>query len=247
MFIIKLGGFSMLKYKEIAQDLRDKIVNGIYKVNEQLPFEREMSINYDVSRITIRKAVDLLVAEGLIIKRRGSGTFVKDINDDEAIEIAMKKQFLGFSTTHSDHKVKSKIIKFKIVNPDEKIANKLKIGTDEFIYHVERIRYSDNIPYVMEKTFMPITLIPGLQKKNLESSVYDYIENVLKLKIQSSHRTIRADVPTEKEQKYLKIDRYLPVLEVEQVAFLSNGQAFEYSISRHRSDKAEFKMINIKE
>ena len=78
-------------------------------------------------------------------------------------------------------------------------------------------------------------------------AVYDYIENVLKLKIQSSHRTIRADVPTEKEQKYLKIDRYLPVLEVEQVAFLSNGQAFEYSISRHRSDKAEFKMINIKE
>ena len=55
----------MLKYKEIAQDLRDKIVNGIYKVNEQLPFEREMSIDYDVSRITIRKAVDLLVAEGI--------------------------------------------------------------------------------------------------------------------------------------------------------------------------------------
>ena len=237
----------MLKYKEIAQDIRDKIVNGIYKVNEQLPFEREMSINYNVSRITIRKAVDLLVVEGLIVKRRGSGTFVKDINDNEAIEIAMKKQFLGFSTTYSDHNIKSKIINFKVINPDEKIANKLKIGVEEFIYHIERVRYLDNIPYVMEKTFMPIRLIPGLQKKELESSIYDYIENILKLKIQSSHRIIKADLPTEKEQKYLLIDKNFPILEVEQVAFLNNGQVFEYSISRHRSDKSEIKMINIKE
>jgi GntR family transcriptional regulator len=237
----------MLKYKEIAQDLRDKIVSGIYKVNEQLPFEREMSINYNVSRITIRKAVDLLVAEGLIVKRRGAGTFVKDINDEEAIEIAMKKQFLGFSTTYSGHNVKSKVINFKIINPDEKTANKLKIGRNEFIYHIERVRYLDNEPFVLEKTFMPITLIPGLQKKDLESSIYDYIENVLKLKIQSSHRTVRAGLPTEKEQKYLRIDKCFPVLEGEQVAFLNNGQAFEYSISRHRGDRAEFKMINIKE
>ena len=58
--------------------------------------------------------MDLLVSEGLIIKRRGSGTFVKDMRDDDAIEIAMKKQFMGFKATHGSKKVASDIIKFKL-------------------------------------------------------------------------------------------------------------------------------------
>ena len=238
----------MLKYKEIAQDLKSKISSGKYVPNEKLPNEREMGEKYGASRITVKKAVDLLVLEGLIVKRRGSGTFVKDMSDMEAMQIAMKKQLLGFTGTHVGKKVKSEIIKFKVIPAPEKISEKLKTEKNEFVYYIERVRYLNDEPYVIEYTYMPIYVIKGINEDVLRSSIYEYIENVLNLKIQSSHRNIRATLPTEKEKQHLKFkdDEIIPILEVEQIAFLSTGQIFEYSKSRHRGDKMEIKTIEVR-
>ena len=190
--------------------------------------------------------MDLLVSEGLIIKRRGSGTFVKDMRDDEAIEIAMKKQFMGFKATHGNKKVTSDIIKFKVIPASAEIAEKLKIERNDFVYYIERVRYLNDEPCVIEYTYMPISTIKGLKEDVLKDSIYEYIENTLNLSIQSAHRVIKADLPTDLEKKYLRIKDPIPILEVEQVAFLSNGQIFEYSKSRHRGDKTEIKMIEVR-
>ena len=93
---------------------------------------------------------------------------------------------------------------------------------------------------------MPILIIKGLKEDVLKDSIYEYIENTLNLSIQSAHRVIKADLPKDLEKKYLKMKKLVPILEVEQIAFLSNGQIFEYSKSRHRGDKTELKMIEVK-
>ena len=237
----------MLKYKDIAEDIRSAIKNGKYNINEQLPLEKEMCSKYGVSRITIKKAVDELVNQGLVIKRRGSGTFVKGVDESSVQELSMARQFAGFSESNKNKKVATKVIKFEVINPTEEIATKLQITTEDFIYHIIRARYSDDEPIVVEYTYMPISLIPGIKNEILMNSVYKYIENALNLKIKSAHRIIRAMLPNEIEQEYLKIDENFPILEVEQVAFLDNGQPFEYSYSHHRSDKAEFRSVSIKE
>ncbi|HCW53017.1 MAG TPA: GntR family transcriptional regulator [Clostridium sp.] len=237
----------MLKYKDIAEDIRNAIKNGKYNINEQLPLEKEMCSKYGVSRITIKKAVDELVNQGLVIKRRGSGTFVKGVDESSVQELSMAKQFSGFSESNKGKKVTTKVIKFEVINPTEEIAAKLQITTEDFIYHIIRARYSDDEPIVVEYTYMPISLIPGIKNEILMKSVYRYIENDLNLKIKSAHRTIRAILSNEIEQEYLKIDKNFPILEVEQVAFLDNGQPFEYSYSHHRSDKVEFRSVSIKE
>ena len=237
----------MLKYKDIAEDIRSAIKNGKYNINEQLPLEKEMCSKYGVSRITIKKAVDELVNQGLVIKRRGSGTFVKGVDESSVQELSMAKQFSGFSESYKGSKVTSKVIKFEVINPTEEIAAKLQITTEDFIYHIIRVRYSDDDPIVIEYTYMPINLIPGIKNEILMKSIYRYIENTLNLKIKSAHRTIRAILPNDIEQEYLKIDNNFPILEVEQVAFLDNGQPFEYSYSHHRSDKLEFRSVSIKE
>ena len=190
--------------------------------------------------------MDLLVSEGLIIKRRGSGTFVKDMRDDEAIEIAMKKQFMGFKAIHGNKRVTSDVIKFKVIPASAEIAEKLKIERNDFVYYIERVRYLNDELYVVEYTYMPILIIKGLKEDVLKDSIYEYIENTLNLSIQSAHRVIKADLPTDLEKKYLKMKKLVTILEVEQIAFLSNGQIFEYSKSRHRGDKTELKMIEVK-
>ena len=236
----------MTKYEKIAQDIRNNIMNGKYKINQQLPLEKEMCDHYNVSRITIKKAVDELVNDGLVVKRRGAGTFVKDLDSTEAKELTMSRQFSGFSDEHKENSVKSKIIKFEVINPTAEIADKLRITTEDFVYHIIRVRYSDDLPMVVEYTYMPISLIPGIKNDVLEKSIYSYIQNSLKLKIKSAHRTIKAIVPNDIEQKHLEIDKSFPILEVEQVGFLDNGKAFEYSKSHHRGDRIEFRTISIR-
>lgn len=236
----------MAKYKEIAEDIRRGILEGKYNPNEQLPLEKEMCQQYNVSRITIKKAVDELVDEGLVIKRRGAGTFVKAFDNSDVEGFSMSKQFSGFTESNKNKKVESKILKFEVIHPSEEIATKLKMTCDDFVYYIVRVRYADDEALVIEYTYMPIGVIPGIKNDVLQRSIYGYIENDLKLKIKSAHKTIRAILPDKLEMENLAIDAGVPVLEVEQIGFLDNGQPFEYSISHHRGDKIEFKSISFK-
>ena len=217
----------MTKYERIANDMKEKIESGVYKPNDQLPFEAEMCDHYGVSRITVKKAMDLLVNEGLVVKRRGAGTFVKNITlkTDSEYPYSTSNQFSGFA--------------------NKEVAARLKIEEGDFVYYIERTRCSEGEPYVVEYTYMPIDVIPGVKREVLENSIYEHISKDLGLKIKSAHRTVRATLPTEKEEEYLKIDHCFPILEVEQVAFLDDGRIFEYSKSRHRGDRFELKTVSV--
>ena len=235
----------MLKYEKIAFDIKEDILSEKYKSNEQLPFEKELCEKYNVSKMTVKKALDLLVNDGLIIKRRGSGTFVKDITEKEIQRIIEKKQFSGLTTTSIGHKVTSKVLEFKIINATKEIADILKIEEDEFIYFVHRVRYVDDKAVVIEKTYIPLNLIPGMKLADVKKSIYGYIKDKLGLNIQSAHSTVRAMKSDELDRKYLNLEKDEPILEVERVAYLDNGKVFEYSFSRHRYDKFEFKSITV--
>ena len=219
----------MLKYEKIAFDIKEDI----------------LSEKYNVSKMTVKKALDLLVNDGLIIKRRGSGTFVKDITEKEIQRIIEKKQFSGLTTTSIGHKVTSKVLEFKIINATKEIADILKIEEDEFIYFVHRVRYVDDKAVVIEKTYIPLNLIPGMKLADVKKSIYGYIKDKLGLNIQSAHSTVRAMKSDELDRKYLNLEKDEPILEVERVAYLDNGKVFEYSFSRHRYDKFEFKSITV--
>ena len=222
----------MLKYEQIALDIQKKINNGQYLPNDQLPLEKEMCIQYNVSRITIKKAMDKLVMNGSVVKRRGAGTFVKDVDHEEITDISTSKQFNGFSGSHRGEKIETKVIDFKVINPSQEIANKLKMEKDDFVYYICRVRYADGEPCVVEYTYMPIDVISGIKRDMLTGSIYRYI--------------VRALVGSELEKEALDINDTMPILQVEQIAFLDNGQPFEYSKSSHRGDKFEFKSISVR-
>lgn len=235
----------MNKYEQIAQDIYNDIASGKYEPGSQLALEKEMCAQYGVSRITIKRAVDELVKKGLVIKRRGSGTFVKGVLEEDVEDVGMSGQFCGFTNSNKNHSIKSQIIRFEIIHPTKEIAEKLKISEEDFVYDIVRIRYLDDKPANVEYTQMPIDVITGIKHEVLLGSIYAYIQNTLKLQIQSAHRAISADMPTEEERKYLKIEGELPILQVAQVAFLSDGRPFEYSRSRHRADMSSFRAVSI--
>lgn len=226
------------KYQIIANDLRRKIQEKSYEPNEQLPFEKDLCKAYNASRITIRKAMDMLVNEGYIYKRRGSGSYVKDIEPKESIHSTLLDNFSGRDIT-------TEVIDFTVIKSPDDIAEKLKLSSSEFVYDIYRLRKRNNLPIAVERSFMPIQLIQGMRLDVLANSVYTFMDEELGLVPKSVHRSIRACTPSKQEEKLLQVDWNYPLLEIEQIVYLDNGRPCEYSFSRVKTEDYEFKTVNI--
>ena len=141
--------------------------------------------------------------------------------------------------------LKSEIIEFSVIPSDEHISKKLQIEEGSFVYHIIRKRVFDDKPYCLEITYMPISIIPNLKLEHLKGSIYQYIEKELKLKIQSTHKTIRAHLSSPLEQENLGLKEYEPYIEVEQTAYLSSGIIFEYSFTRYHYNNFELQTVTV--
>lgn len=240
----------MLKYIEISDDIRNSILTTKQLTsNDKLSSEIELCKKYKVSKMTIKKALDLLVDEGLIYKKRGHGTFVKGLSNQQLTSIQdnyNNLNLLGFTNSHPGQNISTIVIDFSIIHPTIEIATNLKISESEFVYKIYRVRLIDGIPNVFEETYMPINLIQGLNRTHLEASIYSYINEKLKYKIQSAHIRVYTRRASEFVADLLQINVADPISEVKQVAFLNNGQAFEYSISHHRPETYEFATVIVK-
>lgn len=231
----------MLKYMTIANNIREKIKNNEYVYGERLPYENELCIFYNCNKQTMKKALSILVKEGFILRRRGSGTFVKDLKTINPVNYPANIYSRPFTNLYND--IKSEVVEFSVIEADEFIASKLQIKNNSFVYHIIRSRYIHDKPYSLEITYMPINVIPNLRIEHLEGSIYSFIEKDLNLKVQSGHKKITSSISTPFEQKYLLLKENEPYIEVEQIAYLSSGVIFEFSYSRYHFKDFEFHTI----
>ena len=234
-----------VKYKTIYDSIKNKVLNKEYPANSKIPDEISLCKEYNCSRMTMKKALDLLVQEGLLYRKRGQGSFVMSSNNTKGQIIIQERELQGL-TKSSHGKVTSKTLEFKLEFANEEIAKNLNINVDDPVYNIFRLHLIDNKPYVLERTYMPTSLIPGITLEVLSNSVYDYIENILNLKIASANKTTKADMSNELDHKYLNLKDIEPVLEIDQIAYLDNGVPFEYSISRHRYDLFAFNIFSVR-
>lgn len=236
----------MLKYEIISDEMRRRIKEGFYLVDQPIQDEISLAKEFNCSRMTMKRALDILVTEGLLYRKRGHGTFIVQSAIQNSNVNVIGQEPLGLTNLLRDKKVKSAVIKFEVQFPSEIVAEHLAIDLKSPVYHIIRARSVDGEPYILEKTYMPAILIPGINEEVLMGSVYDYIKGNLGLTIAGSHRIIRACKPEELDKEYLNCAVDDPVLEVEHVGFLNNGVPFEYSFSRHRHDKFVVMTVNMK-
>ena len=235
------------KYEAIAADVRRSIEDGALKPGDKLPTVVEFCELYGVSKITVKRAIEQITEEGLVTSRRGSGTYVKDSAGfpDKAFYLGKNDRAQGFAYEHRGQKVESVVYDFSITNPPAEVAAQLSLAEDDFAYHIVRVREADGVPIVIEYTYMPLELIPGLKKKDLYGSVYSFIREKCGLKISSFHRTVRAVAATEEEAERLSCKPGSPLLELNQIGFLDSGAAFEYSVSRNVGDRFELHNVTL--
>ena len=136
------------KYTEIYQQIKQDIESGVYKVNEKLPQGRLLAQKYQVSELTITKALNVLVREGYVVRRRGSGSFVKDFQNGNVTKFSP----LTGSFSVYDGKVESVIIGFSTEIPDKALAEKLSISEETLVYKIIRMRKIEGVPSIIEYT-----------------------------------------------------------------------------------------------
>lgn len=235
----------MVKYINIADDIREKIQNGTYTYGQKLPYEYALCVLYHCNKETMKKALDILVKEGLIVRRRGAGTFVKDYNPGDNASSYFDKGTIGLTSKYKDANISTKVINFEVIPCDEFIAKKLQIEEGSFVYCMIRQRFIDDKIHRLEICYMPISKIPNLRLEHLERSLYHYIQHDLNLTIQSAHKTISAELSTPLEQDYLGLKEGEPYIQIEQVVYLNSGVIFEYSYERYHYKDFEYKTISV--
>ncbi|KXZ17453.1 GntR family transcriptional regulator [Bacillus nakamurai] len=236
----------MNKYERIANEMRTRIKSNVYAIDQPIPDELTLAEEFGCSRMTMKRALDTLAAEGLLFRKRGHGTFIiQSAMQDEHVHV-VSNEILGLSNLLKGKDIKSRVIRFEVQFPSQEVAAHLAIDEKTPVYYVVRLRIVEGEPYVLEKTYMPTSLIPGINDEVLNHSIYDHITNGLHLKIAGTHRKIRACKSDQMDQQYLACQSDDPILEVEHVGFLDNGTPFEYSFSRHRHDKFVVTSVNIK-
>jgi GntR family transcriptional regulator len=224
-------------YFQIEEQIKALIESGELKAGDSLPSERDYAEKYDISRMTVRHAINNLVNEGLIVRKKGKGTFIAEKKFEQRLQ--------GLTSFSEDMKSKgfspsNRLLFFEILPANEYIANQLEIKTHDPVYQVERIRLADNEPIALETTFISANLIHGLTEEVISQSLYHYIEEKLNLKIDYSNQVIESTAAGEKEATVLEIKKGAPILKIQRNSYLTNGLPFEIVKSAYRADRYKF-------
>jgi len=220
-------------HARLAQGLRAAVEQGVVKPQEALPPERELAQEFAVSRITVRKALDALVAEGLLIRRQGAGTFVAG---------RVEKQFAKLSSFSEDMAARGRTVSSQwmlrgegAVTPEEALT--LGLGPGEPVFRFRRIRIADGVPMAIEHSAIPGFAL--VSASDVGDSLYAALETRGMRPVRALQR-LRAVLFTAEQAELLGIEIGAPGLLIERRGFLDDGRAIEATQSWYRGDAYDF-------
>ncbi|MFM1652668.1 GntR family transcriptional regulator [Brevibacillus sp. B_LB10_24] len=226
-------------YVQLQKSLREYIEEHL-KPGDMIPTEPEIEKTYQVSRMTVRKAIDSLVAEGLVVKQQGRGTFVqkpKITQDMESItswteEMRQKGKTPG-----------TKGLQIVEVQPSKKMIAEMGLDPDESMICVKRIRCADGEPIAIMMNYLRAKFLPGFLERGLSNeSLYSELETTYGLKIERADELIRAREASELEAFELEIPPDSAVLHITRASMLSDGTPVERVEMICRADRYQYRI-----
>lgn len=214
------------KYLEVARKLREAIFHGVY--GEALPPERALAETLGVSRDSLRKALDLLEEEGLVVRRQGSGTFV-------AKRATFRTRLLGFSEEMRalGLQPETRVLLVEKGPPTPEEAMALALSPGEGVLRLLRLRLADREPMALERAALPLWALAEAP----QGSLYQALEAKGLRPVRALQR-LRA-VAAREEARPLGVEPGSPLLHLERVSYLPDGRPVEFVKSWYRADRYE--------
>ncbi|MCA0971191.1 trehalose operon repressor [Halobacillus litoralis] len=226
------------KFLFIYNELVRQIQRGKVQPGETLPSEHDLTNEYDTSRETVRKALNLLSQNGYIQKVRGKGSVVLDHGKFE-FPVSGLTSFKELSDQLGQD-FKTIVHELSLEYPKDGVKQHLQCRADQKLWKIVRAREIGGEKIILDKDFIREDLVPELSKSIAEESIYAYIEGEIGLDISFAKKEIVVENVTEEDRQYLDLLGHEQVVVIRSYVYLADATLFQFTESRHRPDKFQF-------
>ncbi|MCP1309087.1 GntR family transcriptional regulator [Paenibacillus tyrfis] len=225
-------------YVQLKQMIKEEIHRGTYKPGQQLPSESDLCDIYEVSRITARRAILDLVDEGILQRKQGKGTFVKEFKIER--ELLAADGFSEFIMT-SGETPKSQILSCGTVKANAELAHYLNVPADEPLLRLKRLLYVNDDPFFIDTTHYPLSLFPALEQYITESvSTYEILKRRYDIVPTSNAKVLNVIYATQAEAELLKCEQGAALFDIFKLAFDAGNRPIHTSTLQLPAHKATF-------
>ena len=224
-------------YHQLMQRLAEDIERGTYPVGSRIPPEHQLEELYKVSRVTVRRALAELTAEGLLERKQGKGTFVstprisQDLKSIHSFHDACKQN--GFQSG-------TNVIYVRETDADAADVDELNIKAGDKVLETLRVRLADGVPVVLEKNHFSMAY-SYLENENLAGSLYNILRDYGVEPRQASH-DISMTYASETQAKLLDVEPGAPLMRLHEVVYDQKGRPLHNSLQLIRGDRFVFRI-----
>ncbi|MEX0280267.1 MAG: GntR family transcriptional regulator [Arenibacterium sp.] len=224
------------RYVQLRRRLVEGIEAGILPPNTSLPPERELAEITDLSRVTVRKALQELVRDGVIEQRQGSGSFIRE-------QVGRVEQSLTQLTSftedmaHRGMHTTSKWLERGIFEPTEEEIAILGLGDNEQVARIYRLREADGHPLALERAALPLDILPN--PTEITTSLYEVLENAGLRPVRAEQKISAVNLEA-REAKLLNVHEGAAGLRIVRKSYLADGRLAELTRSLYRGDAYDF-------
>jgi len=230
--------FSIPLYIQIAERLIAQIESGGLSPGEQLPPERDLSEKIGVNRMTLRRALQVLESQGLIVRKHGIGTFIAEPKIDRQMEVVFR-----FSSGMQNRGLTpgAEIISIEQILAEPVLAKDLALSVSSPVYSILRLRSINQEPVMLESYKIPVQRFPGLDRYDLEKrSIYEIMEIEYGVPITRARQSFEPVIATDFEANLLKINIGEALMLEKRLSYDGNNLPVEYGKDRYRGDRFRF-------
>ena len=223
-------------YLQLKRWIEEAVQSGLVKPGDALPSERDLAARAEVSRVTVRKAVQHLVRDGVLVQRHGSGTFVA--NHAPRVEQSLS-QLTSFTEDMARRGMSVRALWLDrglyVPSPEETVA--LGLFPGERVARIARLRLSGETPLAIERASLAASILPN--PAAIENSLYAHLERQGNRPIRAIQR-IRAANLGEEDANLLQVPAGSAGLNIERTSYLASGRVIEFTRSIYRGDAYDF-------
>jgi len=225
-------------YIQIAEGLIGQIESGELAPGDRLPAERELSQKLGVNRMTLRRALQVLEAQGVITRRHGIGTYISEPKIDRRVDTVFRfttgMQSRGYTPG-------TRLISLEQIFLDAALARQLALPVAAPAYHIRRLRTINQEPVLLESYTIPAGRFPDLEKHDLEArSVYEIMESEYGITIARARQSFEPVVASTFEAELLGVRSGAPLMLEKRISFDQDQHPVEYGKDRYRGDRFRF-------
>lgn len=226
------------RHEQISDWLRDRIREGAYQPDEQLPSESQLGERFDVSRITVRRALQTLEGEGLIYRRQGLGSFVARTRLRQGLvrltDFVEDMQQAGLHAS-------SRVLSFAGERAAADVASALGIEEGQKVFRLDRLRLGDEEPIALDRTWLPVFYAQLLQDRDLtRETIYEILERDFDITVLRGHFRIEAVNADADVAEPLNVPEGRALLLIERTSFTTGDKRVYFQRRYYRSDRVAY-------